>query len=674
MSVQAMRNVYVVNTRNRILSQHIRMSMNTRHTDLNNNILVIGGSGSGKTFRFVKPQLMQMFGSYIITDPKGELYRDTSAFLKQNGYEIKVLNLLDEEQMVKSSHFNPFSYVRSEVDILKLITNLIKNTTPEGATSNDPFWERAEGMGLQALFYYVWLEGVPEHIWEYKRPNGEDDRERILAAIHDPAIPKVHNVRGVMELLKFAEFKEDPRTGEKLESTLDIIMNDLELRSPNHKAVLNYNKVMRGAADTVRSVIISMNARLASVETEAILSILDDDEMDIELIGTRKTAIYCVIPDNDPTYNFLVGMMYNIMFQRLYYEADFVHGGSLPVPVTFLLDEFDNVALPENFLSLLSTMRSRNISSVIIIQDLSQIKTRYKDGAHQKLLANCDTWVYLGGNGPDTQKELSELMGKATIDKRTNGETLGKQGNSSRNYDIVGRELMFPDELRKIEGNICIMFIRGFDPIMDQKIESTKHPCWEQMCEAAKGELFDARVERLRRRRFGKMRTKTGFVDHAELLHMQLRDQKEMTHYKNEAKIADLLGEEAPPKPINHIFQLTLEELDALVDKLDENPDQVMSLDDELLRHTRDEIEAELQEEEIKRKEDAKLHVNVNDLKTPEMAMTYAKLKKAGFGEPQIKCILQLAEKKTMTTEEILGTFDREMDRHTVELLVEYMS
>ena len=674
MSVQAMRNVYVVNTRNRILSQHIRMSMNTRHTDLNNNILVIGGSGSGKTFRFVKPQLMQMFGSYIITDPKGELYRDTSAFLKQNGYEIKVLNLLDEEQMVKSSHFNPFSYVRSEVDILKLITNLIKNTTPEGATSNDPFWERAEGMGLQALFYYVWLEGVPEHIWEYKRPNGEDDRERILAAIHDPAIPKVHNVRGVMELLKFAEFKEDPRTGEKLESTLDIIMNDLELRSPNHKAVLNYNKVMRGAADTVRSVIISMNARLASVETEAILSILDDDEMDIELIGTRKTAIYCVIPDNDPTYNFLVGMMYNIMFQRLYYEADFVHGGSLPVPVTFLLDEFDNVALPENFLSLLSTMRSRNISSVIIIQDLSQIKTRYKDGAHQKLLANCDTWVYLGGNGPDTQKELSELMGKATIDKRTNGETLGKQGNSSRNYDIVGRELMFPDELRKIEGNICIMFIRGFDPIMDQKIESTKHPCWEQMCEAAKGELFDARVERLRRRRFGKMRTTTGFVDQAELLHMQLRDQKEMTHYKNEAKIADLLGEEAPPKPINHIFQLTLEELDALVDKLDENPDQVMSLDDELLRHTRDEIEAELQEEEIKRKEDAKLHVNVNDLKTPEMAMTYAKLKKAGFGEPQIKCILQLAEKKTMTTEEILGTFDREMDRHTVELLVEYMS
>lgn len=262
------------------------------------------------------------------------------------------------------------------------------------------------------------------------------------------------------------------------------------------------------------------------------------------------------------------------------------------------------------------------------------------------MLANCDTWVYLGGNGPDTQKELSELMGKATIDKRTNGETLGKQGSSSRNYDIVGRELMFPDELRKIEGNICIMFIRGFDPIMDQKIESTKHPCWEQMCEAAKGELFDARVERLRRRRFGKMRTKTGFVDQAELLHMQLRDQKEMTHYKNEAKIADLLGEEAPPKPINHIFQLTLEELDALVDKLDENPDQVMSLDDELLRHTRDEIEAELQEEEIKRKEDAKLLVNVKDLKTPGDGNDLCKVEKSGFENHRSNAFCSLQRKR----------------------------
>ena len=523
----------IVNTRNRMLSQNIQMTLDTRHTDLNNNILVIGGSGSGKTYRFVKPQLMQMSSSFIITDPKGELYRDTSGFLKRNGYDIKVLNLLNEDEMVKSSHFNPFRYIQNEVDILKLITNLIANTTPKGSTSNDPFWEKAEGMLLQALFYYVWLEGVPKNIWECKKENGEDDIEEILNRIHNPEIEKIHNVRAVMELLKFAEVREDPRTGAKLDSTLDLIMKDLEKESPNHKAILNYNKSMRGAADTVRSIIISANARLAPVETEAVLSILDDDEIDIPLIGTRKTAIYCVIPDNDTTYNFLVGILYKMMFQRLYYEADFIHGGPLPVHVTFMLDEFDNVALPEDFLSLLSTMRSRNISSIIIIQDLSQIKTRYKDGEHEKIMANCDTMIYLGGNGPGTQKELSELMGKATIDKRTNGETLGKQGSSSRNYDVVGRELMFPDELRKIEGNKCILFIRGFDPVLDNKIESKKHPLWNLMCYAQKGELFDARIERLRKMKSDKQKNSIGFVDEAELAHLELLEKKEKKHYED---------------------------------------------------------------------------------------------------------------------------------------------
>lgn len=669
-----MKNAYIVNTRNRILSQNIRMTLDTRHTDLNNNILVIGGSGAGKTYRFVKPQLMQMFGSFIITDPKGELFRDTSSFLKQNGYDIKVLNLLDAEEMVKSSHFNPFRYIRSEVDVLKLITNLIKNTTPEGANANDPFWEKAEAILLQALFYYVWLEGVPENIWEYKKPNGEDDRNRILDAIHNPAVPKVHNVRAVMELLKFAEFKEDPRTGAKLDSTLDIIMKDLEKKKPNHKAVLNYNKVMRGAADTVRSIIISANARLAPVESEAILSILDDDEMDIELIGTRKTAIYCVIPDDDTTYNFLVGILYSMMFQRLYYEADFVHGGALPVPVTFMLDEFDNVALPENFLSLLSTMRSRNISSIIIIQDLSQIKTRYKDGAHEKLLANCDTWAYLGGNGPGTQKELSELMGKATIDKRTNGETLGKQGNSSRNYDVVGRELMFPDELRKIEGNKCILFIRGFDPILDRKIESKMHPCWNQMCEAAKGELFDARVERLRRRRNGKMQKKTGFVDAAELTRLELLEKKEKKHYDDEARVAELKGDELPAPPESHIFKLSYEELDALVKKLEQNPENIMLLDEELLASTRAEIHKQVAKEEQMRAEQEKLHVDVKDIKTPEEAVIYARLKKAGFMEPQMKSILRLVQKAGgMEPDEIFAVFDPQMDRETVDMIVSFM-
>lgn len=666
-----MKSTYIVNTRNRILSRNIRMTLNTRHTDLNNNILVIGGSGAGKTYRFVKPQLMQMSGSYIITDPKGELYRDTSNFLRQNGYDIKVLNLLDEEEMRKSSRFNPFRYVRSEVDILKLITNLIKNTTPEGSTTNDPFWEKAEGMGLQALFYYVWQEGVPENIWEYKTPSGEDDRKRILDAIHDPDVPKVHNVRAVMELLKFAEFKEDPKTGAKLDSTLDIIMKDLEYSKPNHKAVLNYNKVMRGAADTVRSIIISMNSRLAPVESEAILSILDDDEMDIELTGTRKTAIYCVIPDNDTTYNFLVGILYNMMFQRLYYEADFVHGGSLPVPVTFLLDEFDNVALPENFLSLLSTMRSRNISAIIIVQDISQLKTRYKDGAHEKILANCDTWIYLGGNGPGTQKELSELMGKATIDKRTSGETLGKQGNSSRNYDVIGRELMFPDELRKIEGNRCILFIRTFDPILDYKIDSQKHPCWDQLCRTAKDELFDARIERLKRKKAERGHERTGVVDAAELARLELLEKKEKRHYEEELRIAEISGDAPPDKPDSRIFRLSFEELDLLVKKLDEDPENIMLLDENLLEKTKQEIKEQIGKEDMQRRDWEKTHINVRDFRTPEEAVAFAKLKKTGFTEEQIKNILCLVPDKTV--EELLEVFDPKMDAETVVIITNLM-
>lgn len=669
------RNIQIVNTRNRILSQNIQMTLDTRHTDLNNNILVIGGSGSGKTYRFVKPQLMQMSSSFIITDPKGELCRDTSGFLKKNGYSIKVLNLLNEDEMLKSSHFNPFRYIQSEVDVIKLITNLISNTTPKGSTSNDPFWEKAEAMLLQALFYYVWLEGVPRDISECKRQDGTDDIVKILKQIHDPMVEQVHNVRAVMELLKFADFKEDPKTGAKLDSTLDKIMWDLEKRSPNHKAVLNYNKVMRGAADTVRSIIISANARLAPVQSEAVLKILDDDEMDIPLLGIKKTAIYCVIPDNDTTYNFLVGILYNMMFQRLYYEADFVHGGSLPLHVTFMLDEFDNIALPENYLSLISTMRSRNISSVIIIQDLSQIKARYKDGEHEKILANCDTMIYLGGNGPTTQKELSELMGKATIDKKTNGETLGKQGNSSRNYDVLGRELMFPDELRKIEGSKCILFIRGFDPVLDLKIETKKHPLWNQMCEAAKDELFDGRIERLRNQAAGMDRKSTGFVDPMELAHLELMDKKELKHYQEERHVAEILKKELPELPENHVLQLSLEELEALMKKLNQVPEQGIFLDQALLDQTRAEMLEEVRREAAEQEELERRHIDVREFQTIEEAVAFAGLKKAGFSELQMKSILRMVQRDTvhMTMEEILNTFDPELDIDTVDRMVELM-
>lgn len=668
--------IQIVNTRNRMLSQHIQMTLDTRHTDLNNNVLVIGGSGSGKTYRFAKPQIMQMSSSFIITDPKGELYRDTSNFLKQNGYSVKVLNLLNEDEMLKSSHFNPFRYILSEVDVLKLITNLIANTTPKEARTNDPFWEKAEAMLLQALFYYVWLEGVPENLYECKKANGEDDIQGIIANIHNPNIKKVHNVRAVMELLKYADFKED-RNGNKMDSVLDKIMGDLEKRSPNHKAVLNYNKVMRGAADTVRSIIISANARLAPVQSEAILSILDDDEIDIPLLGTRKTAIYCVIPDNDTTYNFLIGILYNMMFQQLYYEADFVHGGPLPVHVTFLLDEFDNIALPENYLSLLSTMRSRNISSVIIIQDLSQIKTRYKEGEHEKIMANCDTTVYLGGNGPTTQKELSELMGKATIDKKTHGETRGRQGSSSRNYDVLGRELMFPDELRKIEGKKCILFIRGFDPILDNKIESKKHPLWDRMCEAAKGELFDGRIERLRRNRMerkragGKEQNGSLFVDPVALAHLELMEKKEMKHYRDEVRVAEKIGREPEKKPESHIIRLSYEEFSALAMKLEEEPEDRIMLDQELINRTKEEMAVQIKREEEERERQERSRIDIHALTTEE-AIAFAKLKKAGFEEAQTKSMLRLIRKNmVMTVDEILNTFDPELDLETVDVMVD---
>lgn len=373
--------------------------------------------------------------------------------LNNNGYNIKVINLIDMDQ---SDCYNPFSYIREETDVIKLITNLIANTTPKGATSADPFWEKAEGMFLQALFYYVWLE-VP---------------------------PKRRNFETVLKLMGKAEVKEKGKP-----SQLDAIMKALEETSPlgsNHPAVKQYNKCMRGAGDTVRSIIISANSRLAFLENKKVLRILSRDEMNLADIGIgvngdceTKTALFCVIPDSDKSYNFIIGMLYTQIFQELYYQADFNFGGRLPIHVTFMLDEFANVALPDDYCSLLSTMRSREISSVIIIQNLAQIKALFKE-TWETISGNCDTLIYLGGNEQSTHKYISELLGKGTIDKRSSGETRGRQGSSSRNYDVLGRELMTPDEARKFDNKKCLIFIRGFDPIVDNKFIPFKHPAFEQ--------------------------------------------------------------------------------------------------------------------------------------------------------------------------------------------------
>lgn len=449
---------------NRILSQNLRMSLNTRYTKLNNNVLIIGGSGAGKTFYEVKPNLMQMPDncSFIITDPKGEILRSCGGMLKANGYNIKVINLLEME---KSDCYNPFSYIRGETDIVKLITNLIANTTPKGSNPSDPFWEKAESLFLQAIFYYVWLEEKPAN----------------------------RNFKTVLKLLGEAEVKQQGKP-----SRLDIRIKILEETHPlgaNHPAVKQYNKCMRGAGDTVRSIIISANSRLAYLENEQVLRMLSKDDLNLEEIGVgvdgdgeTKSALFCVIPDTDKSYNFIIGMLYTQIFQELYYQADFNCGGRLPIHVVFMLDEFANVALPDDFCSLLSTMRSREISSVIIIQNLAQIKSLFKD-TWETIPGNCDTLIYLGGNEQSTHKYISELLGKGTIDKRSSGETKGKQGSSSRNYDVLGRELMTPDEARKFDNRKCLIFIRGFDPIVDDKYVPFNHPAFNQTADG-EGEVY----------------------------------------------------------------------------------------------------------------------------------------------------------------------------------------
>ena len=439
--------------KNRILSQNVRMSLDTRHTGLNNNVLIIGGSGAGKTFYEVKPNLMQLNSSFICTDPKGEILRSEGEMLKKNGYSVKVINLLE---MDKSDCYNPFSYIREETDVVKLITNLMSNTTPKGSTPSDPFWEKAEGLFLQALFYYVWLEEKPS-----KR-----------------------NFSSVLKLMGEAEVMEKGKP-----SPLDVRMKFLEETSPlreNHPAVKQYNKCMRGAGDTVRSIIISANSRLATLENKQVLRMLSRDELNLAELGIgvngdgkTKTALFCVIPDSDKSYNYIIGMLYTQIFQELYYQADFNCGGRLPVHVTFMLDEFANVALPDDYCSLLSTMRSREISSVIIIQNLAQIKALFKD-TWETIPGNCDTLVYLGGNEQSTHEYISKLLGKATIDKRSSGETRGRQGSSSRNYDVLGREIMMPDEVRKMDNKKCLLFIRGFNPVLDDKYKTAGHPMFSQ--------------------------------------------------------------------------------------------------------------------------------------------------------------------------------------------------
>ncbi len=437
-------------SKNRILSNNVRVSLDTTKTHINNNVLIIGGSGAGKTFYMVKPNIMQMMegGSFIALDPKGEIARATGKMLKENGYNVKVLNLID---MKSSDCYNPFKYIREENDVIKLVTNLIANTTPKDAAPTDPFWTKSEGMLLQAIFYYVWLE-LPEE-------------ER--------------NFQSVLNLLSQAEVREKNQDSE-LTKKMKKLAKEHKL-GQNHPAYKQYMKVIRGAGDTVRSIIISANSRLALLENEQILRVLSRDDLHLEELGIgvggdkkTRTALFCIIPDSDKSYNFVVGMLYTQLFQELYYQADFNNKGKLPLEVTLMMDEFANVALPEDFCSILSTMRSRRINAMIIIQNMAQLKALFKD-TWETITGNCDSLVYLGGNEKSTHQYISEMLGKATIDKRSNGETRGVHGSSSRNYDVLGRELMMPDEVRNMDNSKCLVFIKGFQPVFDDKYIPMRH-------------------------------------------------------------------------------------------------------------------------------------------------------------------------------------------------------
>ena len=426
---------------NKLLSQNVRIGLDGKKHRRNLNTIIIGGSGAGKTRFYGKPNIMQCNTSFVTLDPKGEILRDTGYLLEKEGYVIKVMDLIN---MNKSHCYNPFEYIHDDKDVLKLITNLIRNTTPKGSQTNDPFWEKSETALLEGLCLFLLHEAPKEE----------------------------QNFTMVMEMIAAADVREDD---EYYISPLDRLFNDLQREKPNSLAVKQYNIYKQAAGKTAKSILISVGVRLAAFNLESIASITSTDELELEKVGERKTAIFAVIPDNDSTFNFLVGMLYTQLFQTLYYQADIVHGGELPVPVHFLMDEFANVALPDEFDKLLSTMRSRQIFVSIIIQNLAQIKALYKD-AWESIVGNCDELYYLGGNEQSTHKFISEYLGKETLDTNTYGKSSGKSGSCSTNYQQVGRELLTADEVRLLDNDYALLFIRGERPIFDKKYDILKHP------------------------------------------------------------------------------------------------------------------------------------------------------------------------------------------------------
>ena len=422
------------------LTQHVRLGLDTHKHRRSLNVLVIGGSGAAKTRSFVLPNILTANTNYVITDPKSEVLLATGSYLKEQGYDVRVLNLVNLEQ---SDGYNPFCYLRDEKDVLKLVNNLIQSTTPKGSHESDPFWTKAETALLQAIILMLFQEAP-----EYEQ-----------------------NFSMVMRVLEYAEVREED---EGHVSPLDLLFESIERRKPDSVAVRQYKVFKLAAGKTAKSILVSTAVRLAPFNLPQIQALTNHDDMNLYTLGEKKVALYAVIPDNDSTFNFLVSLLYAQAFQALYYSADQIHHGPLPRHVRFVLDEFAAMPLP-GFTRELATMRSRSISASVIIQNMAQIKELYKD-SWEAIPGNCDTILYLGGNESSTHKYVSEMLGKATIDTKTHGQTKGKSGSYSTNFQMSGRELLTPDEVRKLDNRYALLFIRGASPVMDEKYDLMHHP------------------------------------------------------------------------------------------------------------------------------------------------------------------------------------------------------
>lgn len=430
---------------NKILTQNVRIGFDGHKHKRNLNVLVVGGAGAGKTRYYAMPNILQADKhtkfSMVILDPKGGTLRSCGNYLIDQGYDVRVLDLINLD---RSHCYNPFVYLESDDDVQRLTTNLIKNTTPKGSQTTDPFWDQAASMLLKALVFYLFYEAPPEE----------------------------QNFPMVMDMIRAGDVKEND---DDYESPLDILFSDLEEQNPEHIALKYYRGYRSGAAQTIKSIQISLIARLEKFNLPSLAGITQTDEMRLRELGEKPGAIFALIPDNDQSYNFIIGMLYTQLFQQLYRSADFEHGGRLPYHVHFIMDEFANVCLPDSFDSLLATMRSREISVSIILQNLAQLKALFEK-KWESIVGNCDEFLYLGGNEQGTHKYVSELLGKETIDTNSYGQNKGRNGSFTKNDQLQARDLMTPDEVRMLDNRYGILFIRGEYPVMDLKYDLMKHP------------------------------------------------------------------------------------------------------------------------------------------------------------------------------------------------------